>query len=68
MRAVICRELTGVSGLEFVSDWPEPQAGPGEVVVEVVPGGFVVILPLPRVAEQQQRDAREAAASVDSDG
>jgi len=35
MRAVICRELTGVGGLEYVSDWPEPQAGPGEVVVEV---------------------------------
>jgi NADPH2:quinone reductase len=35
MRAVICRELTGVGGLEHVSDWPEPQAGPGEVVVEV---------------------------------
>jgi NADPH2:quinone reductase len=35
MRAVVCRELTGVGGLEYVSDWPEPQAGPGEVVVEV---------------------------------
>jgi NADPH:quinone reductase len=35
MRAVICRELSGVGGLEFVSDWPEPQAGPGEVVVEI---------------------------------
>ena len=35
MRAVICRELTGVGGLEYVNDWPEPQAGPGEVVVEV---------------------------------
>ena len=35
MRAVICRELTGVGGLEHVTDWPEPQAGPGEVVVEV---------------------------------
>jgi NADPH2:quinone reductase len=35
MRAVICRELTGVGGLEYVDDWPEPQAGPGEVVVEV---------------------------------
>jgi NADPH2:quinone reductase len=32
---VICRELTGVAGLELVSDWPEPQAGAGEVVVEV---------------------------------
>jgi NADPH2:quinone reductase len=35
MRAVICRELAGVGGLEYVSDWPEPQAGRGEVVVEV---------------------------------
>jgi NADPH:quinone reductase len=35
MRAVICRELTGIAGLEQVTDWPEPQAGPGEVVVEV---------------------------------
>jgi len=35
MRAVICRELTGVGGLEYVNDWPEPQAGPGEVVVDV---------------------------------
>ena len=35
MRAVVCRELTGVGGLEYVHDWPEPQAGPGEVVVEV---------------------------------
>ena len=35
MRAVICRELTGLAGLEHVADWPEPQAGPGAVVVEV---------------------------------
>jgi NADPH2:quinone reductase len=35
MRAVICRELTGVGGLEYVDDWPEPQAGPGEVLVDV---------------------------------
>jgi len=35
MRAVVCRELAGVSGLEYVHDWPEPQAGPGEVLVEV---------------------------------
>jgi NADPH2:quinone reductase len=35
MRAVICRELTGVGGLEYVDNWPEPQAGPGEVLVEV---------------------------------
>ena len=35
MRAVICRELTGVGGLAYVNDWPEPQAGPGEVLVDV---------------------------------
>jgi NADPH2:quinone reductase len=35
MRAVICRELTGVSGLECVADWPDPSAAPGEVVVDV---------------------------------
>jgi NADPH2:quinone reductase len=35
MRAVVCRELTGVGGLEYVDNWPEPQAGPGEVLVEV---------------------------------
>jgi len=35
MRAVICRELTGVGGLEYVDNWPEPQAGPGEVLVDV---------------------------------
>jgi NADPH2:quinone reductase len=32
---VICRELTGVGGLEYVDNWPEPQAGPGEVLVDV---------------------------------
>jgi NADPH2:quinone reductase len=35
MRAVICRELTGIDGLSLVSDWPEPQAGPGQVVIDV---------------------------------
>jgi len=35
MRAVICRDLTGVGGLECVNDWPEPQAAAGEVVVDV---------------------------------
>ena len=35
MRAVICRELTGVSGLACVGDWPDPSAAPGEVVVDV---------------------------------
>ncbi len=35
MRAVICRELTGIDGLALVSDWPEPQVGPGQVVIDV---------------------------------
>jgi NADPH2:quinone reductase len=62
MRAVICRELTGVSGLELVNDWPEPAAGAGEVVVEVkaaalnfpdllmIQGLYQVRPPLPFVA------------------
>jgi NADPH2:quinone reductase len=35
MRAVICRELTGIDGLALVNDWPEPQAGAGQVVIDV---------------------------------
>ncbi|MGB5102834.1 MAG: NADPH:quinone oxidoreductase family protein [Steroidobacteraceae bacterium] len=35
MRAVICRDLTGIAGLALVDDWPEPQAAAGEVVIEV---------------------------------
>jgi NADPH:quinone reductase len=35
MRAVVCRELTGLTGLACETDWPEPQAAAGEVVVEV---------------------------------
>lgn len=35
MRAVICRDLTGIAGLALVHDWPEPQAAAGEVVIEV---------------------------------
>ena len=35
MRAVVCRELAGVPGLRYETDWPEPRAGKGEVVVEV---------------------------------
>lgn len=62
MRAVVCREFSGVQGLEYVQDWPEPQAGPGEVVVEVraaalnfpdllmVQGLYQVKPPLPFVA------------------
>jgi NADPH2:quinone reductase len=35
MRAVICRELTGIAGLALVTDWPEPEAAAGEVVIDV---------------------------------
>jgi NADPH2:quinone reductase len=35
MRAVICRELTGIDGLSLVNDWPEPSAGAGQVVIDV---------------------------------
>jgi NADPH2:quinone reductase len=35
MRAVVCRELTGLSGLACEPDWPEPRAAAGEVVVDV---------------------------------
>ena len=35
MRAVICRELTGIDGLTLVRDWPEPTPSAGEVVVDV---------------------------------
>ena len=35
MRAVVCRELTGIEGLRLETDWPEPAAAPGEVVVDV---------------------------------
>ena len=35
MRAVICRELNGIDGLEFRADWPEPAPSAGEVLVDV---------------------------------
>lgn len=35
MKAVICRALTGIEGLDLVSDWPEPAPGAGEVLVDV---------------------------------
>jgi NADPH2:quinone reductase len=62
MRAVVCRELSGVPGLELVGDWPEPVAGPGEIVVDVraaalnfpdllmIQGLYQVRPPLPFVA------------------
>jgi NADPH2:quinone reductase len=62
MRAVVCRELSGVPGLEMANDWPEPVAEAGEVVVEVkaaalnfpdllmIQGLYQVRPPLPFVA------------------
>jgi NADPH2:quinone reductase len=35
MRAVICRDLTGIDGLALVTDWPEPQPAAGEVVIGI---------------------------------
>ena len=35
MRAVICRDLTGIDGLALVTDWPEPQPAAGEVLIDV---------------------------------
>jgi NADPH2:quinone reductase len=35
MRAVICKELTGLAGLGLVDDWPEPVAGAGDVLIDV---------------------------------
>jgi NADPH:quinone reductase len=35
MRAVVCRELTGIDGLSLVTDWPEPAPAAGEVVIDV---------------------------------
>ncbi len=40
MRAVICRDLTGIAGLAAVTDWPEPEPGAGEVVIEVKAGAL----------------------------
>lgn len=40
MRAVICRDLTGVAGLALVTDWPDPKAEPGEVVIDVEAGAL----------------------------
>jgi NADPH2:quinone reductase len=35
MKALVCHALTGPGDLKLESDWPEPTAGPGEVVIEV---------------------------------
>ena len=40
MKAVVCRELTGIGGMALKHDWPAPVAGPGEVVVDVRAAGL----------------------------
>jgi NADPH2:quinone reductase len=35
MKALVCHTLTGPQDLRFETDWPEPQPGPGEVLVAV---------------------------------
>jgi NADPH2:quinone reductase len=35
MKALVCHALTGIDGLRIETDWPEPAAGPGEVLVDV---------------------------------
>ena len=35
MRALVCHTLTGPQDLKLETQWPEPTAGPGEVLVEV---------------------------------
>ena len=40
MRAIVCRELTGLDGLAFERDWPLPEPGPGEVRIRVRAAGL----------------------------
>ncbi len=35
MRALVCRELTGIDGLSLEEDWPAPTPAAGEVLLEV---------------------------------
>jgi NADPH2:quinone reductase len=35
MKALVCHSLTGPADLKLESDWPEPTAGPGEVLIGV---------------------------------
>jgi NADPH2:quinone reductase len=39
MRAVVCRELSGLDGL-VIEDWPQPEPGPGEVRLRVWAAGL----------------------------
>jgi NADPH2:quinone reductase len=40
MRAIVCRELSGLDGLVFEPDWPVPEPGPGEVRIRVRAAGL----------------------------
>jgi len=40
MRAIVCRELTGLDGLGFEPDWPLPEPGPGELRIRVRAAGL----------------------------
>jgi NADPH:quinone reductase len=35
MRAIVCHALEGIDGLKLEENWPEPQPGPGDVLVQV---------------------------------
>jgi NADPH2:quinone reductase len=35
MRAVVCHETKGIDGVRYEPDWPEPSAGPGQLLVDV---------------------------------
>ena len=35
MRAVVCHALDGIPGLRFEENWPEPQPGKGELLVQI---------------------------------
>lgn len=40
MRALLCKEHGMADKLELVSDWPEPEAGKGEIVIDVKAAGL----------------------------
>jgi NADPH2:quinone reductase len=40
MRAIVCRELTGLDGLALEPDWPLPEPAPGEVRIRVRAAGI----------------------------
>ena len=40
MRALLCKEHGMADKLELVDDWPEPQAGKGEIVIDIKAAGL----------------------------